>query len=193
MYNKMDFNDNKFLVGKCLVATPEMEDERFANSLVYVCSHDKKGAMGFVINKKLLDLSFSDLAVKLPLHPNVNLNNLFLYQGGPVEKIRGFVLHSSEYYKPGTLKIDNNVAVSSSIDVLTDIAYGMGPKNNLIALGYSAWEPSQLEQELKYNHWFVTNSNNDLLFNTPDELKWERAMDETGIDFSRFINITGFA
>lgn len=193
MYNKMAFDNNKFLTGKCLIAAPDMKDERFANALVYICSHDRQGAMGFVVNKKLQDFSFSDLAIKLPLNPNINLDGLFLYQGGPVEKIRGFVLHSSEYYKPGTLKIDSNVAVSSSVDVLTDIAYGVGPKNNLIALGYSAWEPSQLEHELKFNHWLVTSASKDLLFNTPDELKWERAMDETGIDFSRFINVTGFA
>ncbi len=187
-----DFN-NKFLTGKCLIATPQMEDERFENTLVYICSHGKDGAMGFIVNRKLKDFSFSDLAVKLPITPNVNLDSMFLYQGGPIDKIRGFVLHSSEYLKPGTLKIDNEIAVSSSLDVLTDIAYGVGPKNNLIALGYSGWEPSQLEQEIKHNHWFITDASQDLLFNTPDELKWEKALDETGIDFSRYINITGYA
>ncbi len=187
-----DFN-NKFLTGMCLVAMPQMEDERFENTLVYICSHGKDGAMGFVVNRKLKDFSFTDLAVKLPLNPNVNLDSMFLYQGGPLEKIRGFVLHSSEYFKPGTLKIDKNIAISSSLDVLTDIAYGVGPKKNLIALGYSGWEPLQLEQELKYNHWLVTNATQDLLFNTPDELKWERAIDETKIDFNRYINVTGYA
>ena len=186
-------NDNKFLIGKCLVATPDVEDEIFANAVVYVCSHGKDGAMGFVVNRKLKDFSFTDLAIKLPINPSINLENMFLYQGGPLEKIRGFVLHSSEYFKPGTLKIGPEIAVSSSLDVLTDIAYGLGPKNNLIALGYSGWDPYQLEKEIKYNKWFVTDASKELLFNTPDDLKWERALDETGIDFSRYINITGFA
>ena len=91
------------------------------------------------------------------------------------------------------VKVDSEIAVSSSLDVLTDIAYGIGPKNNLIALGYSGWEPYQLEKEIKYNRWLITNATADLLFNTPDELKWERALDETGVDFSRYINVTGLA
>ena len=185
--------DNKFLTGKCLVASPLIEDERFQNTLVYICSHGKDGAMGFVVNRKLKDFSFNDLAIKLPLNPHINLDSMFLYQGGPIEKIRGFIIHSSEYYKTGTLPIDNNISVSSSLDVLTDIAYGAGPKNNLIALGYSGWEPLQLEKELRYNHWFVAEATPELLFNTPDELKIERALDETKIDFSRYINITGNA
>lgn len=186
-------DDDKYLTGKCLVAMPDNEDEVFANTLVYICAHSKQGAMGFVVNRKLKDFSFTDLAIKLPINPQINLENMFLYQGGPIEKIRGFVLHSSEYFKPGTLKVDSEIAVSSSLDVLTDIAYGIGPKNNLIALGYSGWEPYQLEKEIKYNRWLITNATADLLFNTPDELKWERALDETGVDFSRYINVTGLA
>ena len=190
---QMEHLNNKYLTGKCLVATPFIDDERFADTLVYICSHGKDGAMGFIVNRKLKDFSFADLAVKMPLNPNLNLDSMFLYQGGPIEKIRGFVLHSSEYFKQGTLKIDNNIAVSSSLDVLTDIAYGIGPENNLIALGYSGWEPLQLEKELIHNQWLVVDAHKDLLFNTPDELKWERALDETKIDFNRYINITGYA
>ncbi|MBE6451530.1 MAG: YqgE/AlgH family protein [Alphaproteobacteria bacterium] len=190
---QMEHLNNKYLTGKCLVATPFIDDERFVDTLVYICSHGKDGAMGFIVNRKLKDFSFADLAVKMPLNPNLNLDSMFLYQGGPIEKIRGFVLHSSEYFKQGTLKIDNNIAVSSSLDVLTDIAYGIGPENNLIALGYSGWEPLQLEKELIHNQWLVVDAHKDLLFNTPDELKWERALDETKIDFNRYINITGYA
>lgn len=183
----------EYLTGKFLVSMPGMEDDCFAQTVVYICSHGKDGAMGFVVNKKLKDFSFTDLAVKLPVHSAINLESMFLYQGGPIEKIRGFVIHSSDYDKPGTFKVDANVAVSSSLDVLTDIAYGAGPKNNLIALGYSGWEPLQLERELMANRWLVTPANSELLFNTPDELKWQRAIDESGIDLSRFISATGYA
>ncbi len=184
---------DKFLTGKFLVSMPEMDDERFAESVVYICSHGKEGSMGFVINKKLKDFSFSDLAIQIPVHTPANLESLFLYQGGPLERIRGFVLHSAEYNKPGTFQIDDKVAVSSSLDILTDIAYGNGPRNNLIALGYSGWEPMQLETELINNKWLVVPANADLLFNTPDELKWQRAMDESGVDLTRFIASTGHA
>ena len=184
---------DKSLAGNFLVSMPGTDDERFAESVVYICSHGKEGTMGFIVNKKLKDFSFSDLAINIPTNIPDKLESMFLYQGGPLEKIRGFVLHSAEYDKPGTFQIDDKVAVSSSLDVLTDIAYGQGPKNNLIALGYSGWEPMQLETELIYNKWLIVPSNTDLLFNTPDEQKWQRAMDESGVDITRFINATGHA
>ncbi len=189
----MTNDQGKYLTGKFLVSMPQWTDDCFARAVVYICSHDKDGAMGFVINKKLKDFSFSDLAVKMPMDTPVSLENMFLYQGGPVEKIRGFVLHSADYFKPGTFKVDDHIAISSSLEVLTDIAYGVGPKNNLIALGYSGWQAHQLEQELMQNRWLITPADENIIFNTPDDLKWERAMDESGIDLTRYIPTTGFA
>ena len=182
-----------FLSGKFLVSLDKDDDDVFAKSVVYICSHDKDGAMGFVINKKLKDFSFSDLAVKMPFDMPLNVENMFLYQGGPVEKIRGFVLHSADYFKEGTYRVNEQIAVSSSLDILTDIACGVGPKQNLIALGYSGWQAHQIEQEIMQNRWLISNANADLMFNTPDDLKWERAMDESGIDLTRYIPTTGFA
>ena len=176
-----------YLSGKVLISSPKMEDDCFSDSVVYVCSHGPEGAMGFVINKKLKDFSFSDLAVPLDICPQNRLNDIFLYQGGPVEKIRGFVLHSAEYYKPGTYQVNRDVAVSSSLDVLKDIACGIGPIDNLVALGYCTWQPAQLEKEIVNNDWFVTDSSNELLFHTDDNDKWQLAMDQTKIDLSRFI------
>lgn len=185
--------NNNFLTGKFLVSMPDAEDDMFKQAVVYICSHGKEGAMGFVINKKLDWATFVDLSVPLPPHPAADLNSIFLYQGGPLEKVRGFVLHSPEYNKSGTFKIDNNVAISSSMDILTDIASGKGPEKNIIAMGYAGWNPQQLEYEIVDNRWLVVPSNPEIMFNTPDEFKWERAIDEAGIDFSRFINATGHA
>lgn len=183
-----------YLTGKFLVSMSQnKEDDCFYKSVVYICSHDKQGAMGFVINKKLQDFSFADLAVPLPVSKMGQLDHLFLYQGGPVEKVRGFVLHNSEYHKPGTYQVDKQIAISSSIDVLKDIAYGVGPSENLVALGYSSWEPMQLEREILNNHWLVMSADKKILFHTPDELKWEHAMDKTGIDLKRLILATGHA
>ncbi|MBR2298970.1 MAG: YqgE/AlgH family protein [Alphaproteobacteria bacterium] len=184
---------DKYLTGKCLVSTLTLDDDSFGQSVVYVCSHGKEGAMGFLINKKLKDFSLSDLAVPLPINQAVRLEDMFLYQGGPIEKIRGFVLHSAEYLKPGTYQVDDKVAVSSSVDILKDIAYGIGPQESLVALGYSAWEPGQLERELFNNDWLVADCSNELLFHTDDDLKWERAMDETKVDLDRFVALTGHA
>ena len=184
---------NKFLTGKILISLPKIDDDCFKRSVIYLCSHGKEGAMGFIINKKLKDFCLSDLAVPLPAERFSELGQMFLYQGGPVEKIRGFVLHSAEYHKPGTYQIDDKIAVSSNLEVLKDIAYGIGPAENLVALGYSAWEPSQLEREILQNDWLVSNASNELLFHTDDDLKWERAMDETKIDLSRLLLTTGHA
>lgn len=182
------------LTGKFLVAMPDMTDDGFAKSVIYLCSHGSEGTMGFIINQKLKDFSFSDLAVSLPEEDQmIRINSMWLYQGGPLEKIRGFVLHSSDYRKRGTFSVDPSVSVSSSLDILTDIASGHGPKEQLIAMGYSGWEPMQLEHELLENRWLVAPSNPDLLFRTPDELKWERAMDESHVDLMRFVPLTGSA
>jgi len=189
----MALTDEKFLTGKFLISLPKLDDECFRQSVVYLCSHGKEGAMGFVVNKKLKDFSFADLAVPLPFSQSLNLEELFLYQGGPVEKIRGFVLHSAEYKKPGTYQVSDQIAVSSNLDVLKDIAYGIGPHENLVALGYSAWAPNQLEREILDNDWLITEASNELLFHTPDELKWQRAMDETRIDLTRLMLTTGHA
>ena len=162
---------NLYLTGKCLIAVPGMTDERFANTLVYICSHTASGAMGFVVNKKIKDFSFADLATQLPIthfDPKVPIE---LHQGGPLEKVRGFVLHSTDYIKEDTVVIDENIAISSSIDIITDIAVGTGPKDNLIALGYASWAPQQLEQEIVANSWLVGNPTAELVFRTKDEDK----------------------
>ena len=185
-------NDN-FLTGKCLIAMPNMFDERFANSLIYICSHSESGAMGFVVNKKIKEFSFADLATQLPI---ANMNPLVpidLHQGGPLEKVRGFVLHSTDYIKEDTIVIDEKIAISSSIDIITDIAFGIGPKDNLIALGYASWAPKQLEQEIMNNSWMVVNSSPELLFRTKDEEKWSKALGELGVDVGRLSTFCGRA
>lgn len=115
-----------YLTGKCLVSMPNMDDERFAGTLIYICSHSKEGAMGFVVNKKIKEFSFADLANQLPINTIHPIEPIDLHQGGPLEKVRGFVLHSTDYIKPDTVVIDDKIAVSSSIDIITDIAFRYG-------------------------------------------------------------------
>jgi putative transcriptional regulator len=186
---------NKYLTGKCLVSMPNIEDERFQNSVVYICSHNQKGAMGFVINKRLENFYFSDLVSLLNVSPNNMMtdDSIILYQGGPLEKIRGFILHSREYVQAGTVVMDGEIAISASINVLNDIAVGNGPKYNLIALGYSSWSPKQLEQELIDNVWLVADATSELLFRTGNEDRWQKAVDSLGFDINRISLKTGRA
>ena len=177
---------NKYLTGKCLISMPQINDGIFSHSVVYLCMHNQEGAMGFMVNKQLKEFYFSDLMSQFNIgYGSTPAETIILHQGGPLERIRGFVLHSLDYQKEDTLTIDDKFAVSSSINVLNDIAYGKGPRYNLIALGYSSWSPRQLEEEIIYNHWLVAEATTDLLFKTRDEDKWQRAIDELGIDVDR--------
>ena len=179
---------NKYLTGKCLVSMPHMADERFDSSVVYICTHNQDGAMGFVINKQLNDFHFSDLISQLNMEHTVPANQIILHHGGPVEKIRGFILHSREYFQEGTVVIDDQFAISSSMNVLTDIAFGIGPKYNLIALGYSSWSSKQLEQEIIDNTWLIADPTPELIFKTKDTDKWQKAIDSLGFDINMIVS-----
>lgn len=172
---------------------PNMNDERFNNSLIYICSHNREGAMGFVVNKKLQEFSFADLASQLPIKTIKPVESIELHQGGPLERVRGFVIHSTEYVKEDTIIIDDKIAISSSIDVITDIAFGLGPRDNIIALGYASWAPKQLEQEIINNTWLVIEPNTELVFRTKDEEKWQKAIDSLGFDINRLSIAPGHA
>ncbi len=189
-----NFDDKYALTGKLLVATPALnDDEIFNHSVVYICSHTNRGAMGIIINKPLEKYTFSDLTMQLPLPSYEKLNAINLYTGGPLEQVRGMVLHSTDYVKDGTIIVGNGIAISSTSEIIADIAFDHGPDEKLVALGYSFWQPKQLETEIYNNDWLVTDSRKDLMFRTKDEEKWQRSLDELGLKFDRFVGITGHA
>ncbi len=189
----MEKNTANYLTGKCLISTPSLDDERFEQAVIYICSHSKDGAMGFVVNKKIKEFSFADLAMQLPIDFSRPITPIDLYQGGPLDKVRGFVLHSTDYLRGDSIEPGGGIAISASIDVLTDIAFGNGPKENLIALGYANWAPQQLEQEIINNCWLVAPASPELVFRTKDEDKWKKALDSLGIDPARLSAISGRA
>ena len=188
------FDDKLSLAGKLLIAMPALyNSESFSHSVVYICSHAQNGALGLIINKRLNEFSFSDLMFQLPVKNYERLNEILLYNGGPVEKVRGMVLHSDDYIKDGTVTVGNGIAVSSTSEIISDIAFNRGPKDKLVALGYSFWNPRQLEAEIYENYWLVANADREILFHTDDEEKWQRAVDETKVRLDRFVGITGRA
>ncbi len=189
-----NFDEKYALNGKLLVATPTLsDDEIFRRSVVYICSHTKRGAMGIIINKPLDKYTFSDLTMQLPLQSYEKLNEINLYTGGPLEQVRGMVLHSTDYFKDGTIIVGNGIAISSTTEIIADIAFDHGPDEKLVALGYSFWQPKQLETEIYNNDWIVVNANKELMFRTNDADKWQRSLDELGLKFDRFVGITGNA
>ncbi len=180
----MDKIDISNLKGKCLISMPSAEDD-FAGSVIYICSHGSDGAMGFIINKRLKDISFSELAAELPFNFNHMTKPVSLYNGGPLERAKGFILHSDEYSLNDSLSTGGGIMVSSSLEVLRDIAAGHGPKQRIIALGYAGWAPQQLESEIAANRWLITEATPELVLSDADD-KWSRAMSSLGLDTNNF-------
>src|SRR5262247_753358 len=129
-----------FLEGKLLIAMPGMADERFAQTVIYMCAHSSKGAMGIVINKPIPGLSFAELMKQLQIETKPVVSDLPILYGGPVETGRGFVLHSGDYEgSDSTLPVSEEISLTATLDILRAIAEGRGPKQALFALGYAGW------------------------------------------------------
>lgn len=182
-----------FLTGQLLIAMPRMPDPRFARSVIYICAHSEDGAMGLVVNRLFEELSFQDLLEQVGLKGDDLTNDIPVHSGGPVESGRGFVLHSTEFVHEETMVVDEGVALTASVDILRAIAHGEGPRQSLLALGYSGWGPGQLENEMHGNGWLNVPPDDDLLYGEALETKWKKAIAKIGIDFSMLSGDSGRA
>ena len=181
------------LTGSLLLAMPQMKDDRFMRSVVYVCAHTSDGAMGLVINKIVESVNFPELLDQLNIGTGTANKEIRVHFGGPVETGRGFVLHSADYVQDATLVINENFALTATVDILKSIASGEGPKKSILALGYAGWEPGQLDQEIQANGWLSLPADNDLVFETKPNSKWEKGMGKIGIDFNMLSGQAGHA
>jgi putative transcriptional regulator len=184
-----DFPRQGFLDGQMLIASPGMQDERFARSLIYVCAHSSEGAMGIIVNQPAAHISFRDLLVKLDVIPAsdkiqlpTSAGDVTVLKGGPVETERGFVLHSADFFiENSTLPIDEGICLTATLDILKAIARGDGPASAILALGYAGWSPGQLESEMQSNGWLHCSADPELIFGTDIEAKYNLAMKKIGI------------
>lgn len=184
----------KSLTGQFLVAMPQMLDQRFARSVIYLCAHsDDAGAMGLLINKPLGSLTMGELFAQLDISPSSIVNSRPVYFGGPVEASRGFVLHTSDYNEEATLLVDGNIAVTATLEILRAIGKGRGPRHSLFALGYAGWAPGQLDAEIQANGWLSVAADDDIVFDTDHDGKWRRALAKLGIDLSMLSTEAGHA
>ncbi len=181
------------LAGQLLIATPAMEDPRFAQTVIFLCEHSEKGAMGLVINRPLESPSFADLLRQLNIDPVPPARSIRLCSGGPVDMARGFVLHSADWTGEGSLPLAGGLALTASLDVLRAIAGGGGPKQGILALGYAGWGPGQLDGELQQNAWLAAPADPTLLFDEADDTKWRRAFAALHIDPLLLSNAVGHA
>lgn len=172
------------LSGQLLIAMPGMADPRFDRSVVLICAHSSDGAMGLIVNKPMEDISFAGLLDQLKIPLGANGRDIRVHFGGPVERGRGFVLHSADWREraEGTMPVPGGLEMSATLDVLQALAQGGGPGRALLALGYSGWGPGQLESEIARNDWLTTNPPEDVLFGGDDRGKWAAALRGMGID-----------
>lgn len=164
-----------------LIAMPGLDDEAFARSVVYMCEHSDRGALGLVINKPS-DINLQGLfdKVALPLRRN-DLTESLVFQGGPVQTERGFVLHEcmlegNETVYASTMTIPGGLEMTTSKDVLEALSTGAGPRKVFVSLGYSAWGEGQLESEIYDNSWLTVEADLSLIFDTPVEQRYDKAL-----------------
>jgi putative transcriptional regulator len=171
-----------------------MGDARFTRTVIYMCSHNAEGAMGLVINKPYTGLTFPNLLGQLGIEPTID-NEIVVRLGGPVETGRGFVLHSTDYMRQGSVAIDDDIGIglTATLDVLRAIATGTGPHRSLFALGYAGWGPGQLDAEIQDNAWLAAPADSELIFEPDLDALWERAVRKIGIDVAKLASISGRA
>ena len=173
--------EERFLSGQILVATPEMPDPRFAETVLYMIKHDEHGAVGLVVNRPVAKGPIADVLKSLGVETEGARGEITLHYGGPVEPGKGFILHSDDYVLDSTTKIKDGIAVTTDPELLRALSLGKGPRRSLLLLGYAGWAPGQLEAELKANGWFSIPADVELIFGADAEKKWERAMERRRI------------
>lgn len=182
-----------FLVNHFLVAMPTLNDPNFQQSVVYICEHNEQSALGIVINhptSMVLGEIFKQLSITVD---NPRLAERPVFQGGPVQTDRGFVIHEPAGNWDSTLKVDADLSVTTSRDVLAALAGGSGPEKTFIALGYAGWASGQLETELAANSWLSMPADKRIIFDTPVAERWRAAAKLLGVDLALLSGDAGHA
>ena len=169
------------LAGQLLVATAEMKDPRFAESIIYLVKHSDQGAFGLIINKPITKGTFSEVLKGFGIQNQNVIGEIDVHYGGPVSRQQGFLLHSDEITLDSSTKMTDGFAVTADVEIVQMLALGTGPRQALLIMGYSGWGPGQLEMEIKANSWFTISPDKSLVFGKDPEKKWRRAMDKRQI------------
>ncbi len=185
--------DAPFLVGQLLLSMPGMGDPRFERAAIAMCVHDEDGALGLIVNKVYDSLSVRQLMEQLDIDPGETPDGAHVHLGGPVEPGRGFVLHTLDYNRDGTLMVAHAWGLTTTLDILRDIAAGRGPRKWMMALGYTGWGEGQLDAELTRHGWLAAAGDGAIVFDTPLDERWPRAYAALGVDPVRLSPHTGNA
>ncbi|GAV19953.1 putative transcriptional regulator [Mariprofundus micogutta] len=185
------------LAGQLLLATPTLQDPNFKDSVILICHHDDDGCMGLIINRPQ-EISVSDVLVDLGIEdiaqlPGQNPDIQRVFEGGPVDDFRGFVLHDSWQVYDSTMEITSELHLTASRDVLEDLAKGEGPEHFMLILGYAGWQTGQLESELSNNDWLIAPASQHIVFQEPPEQRWDFGARCMGIKRSQLSDQIGHA
>lgn len=192
--NKSQAASSVDLSKQLLLAMPGMVAGNLANTVIYLCEHTEHGALGLVINRPT-DLTVGNLLERIDLNLSLEIGPVQeapVFFGGPVQTDRGFVLHAPVGDYSSSIRL-GELALTTSRDVLQEVAQGRGPAQILITLGYAGWGAGQLESEMAQNAWLNMAASNDILFNTPPELRYEASLAQLGIHSSMLAGEAGHA
>jgi putative transcriptional regulator len=193
MTRKPDPPEKTSLTGQILIAMPQMGDPRFSQSVIFLCAHTADGAMGIIVNRPLNKPDFDGLLKQLEIEPHPPARRIALGTGGPVDNNRGFVLHSTDWATEGSMDVDGEHMLTSSLDILKAIAEGGGPKQCFLALGYAGWDAGQLDEEFLQNAWLNAPADDQILFDAAHETKWQRALAKLRVNPGMLSGVAGRA
>ena len=194
-----------YLTGKLLLSMPGIGDPRFERAVIAMCVHDENGALGLNVTTVADGITVRGLMEQLDVDPGSTPEDAPVMVGGPVEPGRGFILHSPEYAGAGTILVAGAVvgsvaaasearwALTSTLDILSDIAAGRGPRQWLAVLGYTGWGSGQLDRELTRHGWHAVDGDTSLIFDTPYDARWPRAFGALGINVGQLSATAGRA
>jgi len=181
------------LTGHFLIAMPSLNDGFFNQAVTYICEHDENGSFGIIINQQT-GITLKQIAKEMAIESENNEHNKQpVFIGGPVDQGRGFILHRPTGNWQSSLKVNNNVALTTSKDILQAIVKNEGPQDSIVALGYAGWAAGQLDSEMANNTWLSCPADEQIIFNTPVEERWKAAAKLIGVDLSLLSSDAGHA
>ena len=167
---------DNFLTGQLLIASEEMNDPRFAESIIYIVKHNREGAFGLIINQPVAKGPIQDLLKGFGIVNETAHGEIVLHYGGPVSQTAGFILHSDDVTISSTTELKDGIAMTTDAKLIEMIGDGKGPHQYLVMLGYAGWAPGQLEGEILAGAWHTIPADKALIFDADEESKWSRAM-----------------
>jgi putative transcriptional regulator len=192
----MSDSEAPFLTGRMLVAMPGIGDPRFERAVIFLCAHNAEHAMGLAVNRPVEGLSVGSVLKRLKIGgSSIALPEDLVLMGGPVERDRGFVLHTDDYCSPSSsMPVIPGVSLTATPEVLEAIAgHNSRPRRSLLALGYAGWEGGQLEREIVANTWLTCDADEGLIFDDDHETKWRRALAKIGVTPELLSSLSGRA